>query len=1067
MPSSADNVITFTTRQIPRFATERAPKTAVDSPLRVLIIDDSPEDRMVVRLALEAEGFLLSEADNGERGLEAVAAQLPDCILLDYKLPDFDGLELLKLLHRPDGGLPCAVVGLTGSLDAKIASKLVQAGAIDYINKQHINSDSLRSAVQGAVQRYHLLEDRRLYETRNAQLAAIIDSSADAIFSVGLDMVVRTWNAGAAELFGYTEAEAVGQTIDDIIVPEDRREERARFYQSVVVGRQSVLAESVRRHKDGRLIDIEINASPMLAQEGQAVAISIVMRDIGERKRSEARFTAIRDALSTPLAEAQPSDQLPETRSVAGTSAKGVHLEQIRETGLFDTPREHAFDQITRLASTLLHAPVSLMTIIDDNRQFFVSSQGLPEPLHSIREKPLGTSYCRYAIESAAPVVIRDASENPLVEHIGAWKDGFISYLAVPILDRNDVAIASLSVADSITRAWTHRELNLLSGMAKLLMREIENRAAVRALQVSEARYRSIFDNAATGIVIGGANGRISQANPAFCALLGYTENELRDIEFKTLLHPDDREDNVTKIKQVRNGEIKSFELENRYIHKDGRDIFVRKFGAVLPSESGNEKNVFALVTDVTEAKRAQRSVLEAYNSFRTTVEHSPFGIYTVDADFRVMLVASGAQKVFENVRPLIGRDFADVIRRVWPEPFASEVIARFRHTLETGQPYRGMSSAERRHDIDEVEAYDWKIERTSMPDGRLGVVCYFYDLSERERYESAMRASEQRLRLATDAACVGIWMWQPEQDRVIWENEWPSKILDIPHKDEPISFLRLASDFVHPDDRGHYIDAVAASCKPGGSLDFECRILRRDGQQRWVQFKGKSVTGVGTTACVLGTSRDITERKEREHQVQFLLREVNHRSKNMLAVVQAIARHTVRSSPNDFVNSFSERVQALAAYQDILIRSNWEGAGLVDLVRAQLTHFKDLVGVRIEIEGEPLRVSPAAAQTISMALYELATNASKYGALSNDTGRISITWQVTKSSDGAERFQLSWLERGGPLVVAPVRRGFGSLVIDNMAKAGLAADARLEFLSSGLEWHLDCLLERVRDSGE
>ena len=154
---------------------------------------------------------------------------------------------------------------------------------------------------------------------------------------------------------------------------------------------------------------------------------------------------------------------------------------------------------------------------------------------------------------------------------------------------------------------------------------------------------------------------------------------------------------------------------------------------------------------------RAQAGLLEAHATFRHLVENSPFGIYAVDADFRLILMSAGAQKVFENVRPLIGRDFAEILRRVWPEPFASEAIGLFRHTLATGEPYHAPSTMERRADIGKVESYDWKIERLPLPDGRFGVVCHFYDLSERQRHEAALRESEARFHGTFENAAVGM----------------------------------------------------------------------------------------------------------------------------------------------------------------------------------------------------------------------------------------------------------------------------------------------------------------------
>jgi len=134
-----------------------------------------------------------------------------------------------------------------------------------------------------------------------------------------------------------------------------------------------------------------------------------------------------------------------------------------------------------------------------------------------------------------------------------------------------------------------------------------------------------------------------------------------------------------------------------------------------------------------------------AHDTFRHLVENSPFGVYVVDADFRLQMVSAGAQKVFENIRPLIGRDFDEVLRALWQEPFVGDALARFRHTLATGEPYRSERMVERRIDIDTVESYDWKIERLTLPDGRPGVVCHFYDLSERQKYEAQLREADRK----------------------------------------------------------------------------------------------------------------------------------------------------------------------------------------------------------------------------------------------------------------------------------------------------------------------------------
>jgi len=206
----------------------------------------------------------------------------------------------------------------------------------------------------------------------------------------------------------------------------------------------------------------------------------------------------------------------------------------------------------------------------------------------------------------------------------------------------------------------------------------------------------------------------------------------------------------------------------------------------------------------------------------------------------------------------------------------------------------------------------------------------------------------------------------------------------------------------------------------------------------------------------------DIAERERHAEQVNLLLSEVNHRAKNMLAVVQAIARQTVSANPDDFIERFGERIQALAASQELLVENEWRGVDLNELARSQLDHFKDMIGARIDLCGPPLLISATAAQPLGMALHELATNAGKYGALSNDTGRVELHWSLGFGEGGAETFVISWRERGGPTVTAPARSGFGSTVLCRVMKESLDAQVELDFEPTGLVWRLQCAAGRI-----
>jgi len=210
------------------------------------------------------------------------------------------------------------------------------------------------------------------------------------------------------------------------------------------------------------------------------------------------------------------------------------------------------------------------------------------------------------------------------------------------------------------------------------------------------------------------------------------------------------------------------------------------------------------------------------------------------------------------------------------------------------------------------------------------------------------------------------------------------------------------------------------------------------------------------------GTVADITERKEREEKEHLLMREINHRAKNMLSVVDAIAHQTIAKNPDDFIERFSERIQALSANQDLLVRNEWNGVEIRDLVHAQLAHFAGLIGSRIAVHGPELRLNAASAQAIGLALHELATNAGKYGALSTDTGRVDVRW----GTEG-DTLTMSWTESRGPPVSAPKRRGFGTIVMETMAERSVGGTVDLDYAPSGLTWRLTCPATNVVETWE
>jgi two-component sensor histidine kinase len=206
--------------------------------------------------------------------------------------------------------------------------------------------------------------------------------------------------------------------------------------------------------------------------------------------------------------------------------------------------------------------------------------------------------------------------------------------------------------------------------------------------------------------------------------------------------------------------------------------------------------------------------------------------------------------------------------------------------------------------------------------------------------------------------------------------------------------------------------------------------------------------------------------RRLAEEQTRLLSYEVSHRAKNMLAIVQSIASQTAaKSEPVAFATKLTQRIAGLAAGLDLLSRSGWDGVDLDELIRSQLAPFTDLSEHRVGLAGPPIRLRAAAAQTLGMALHELATNAVKYGALSSTQGRISIEWSRLIHGSG-ERFRMRWSESGGPEPELPTRQGFGHTVLAGVAESSLNGIVKLLYPNSGLVWELDCPLDEVLDAG-
>lgn len=361
-----------------------------------------------------------------------------------------------------------------------------------------------------------------------------------------------------------------------------------------------------------------------------------------------------------------------------------------------------------------------------------------------------------------------------------------------------------------------------------------------------------------------------------------------------------------------------------------------------------------------------------------------------------------------------------------------------------------------RREDVYWTYSYS-PLDDETAPTGVGGVLVTCTETTPHVLAEQRLAQSEALYRSAVAAGRMGAWQTDFATNTRVWSKEGMALFgFDLPEGRGQVGGEddELAAA-LHPDDR-HLLPGFHELANKQDSFAAEYRIVRPDGAVLWLAGRGQVVarTPGGKAQRMVNIVSDITERKQTEDHVQFLMREISHRSKNLMAVIQSIARRTARSAETieEFERRFLPRLQSLATLHDVLFDQGWLGAPLADLVRQQLVPFVEIPGERLTIDGPSVLVTAVAAQAISLAIHELATNATKYGAWSVAAGKVAIGWRFA-AGDGTNRLLLSWTERGGPPVSPPARKGFGHLVIDDMVARALDGKVEMQFAGQGLTW--------------
>ena len=357
------------------------------------------------------------------------------------------------------------------------------------------------------------------------------------------------------------------------------------------------------------------------------------------------------------------------------------------------------------------------------------------------------------------------------------------------------------------------------------------------------------------------------------------------------------------------------------------------------------------------------------------------------------------------------------------------------------------------------------RVSSAIVPDYPDRLIVFVTDISHERAARKREEAVHQRLAIAISAAEQGVW----DFDLVTGQMTYSPRAKEIYGlaPDQPVTF-ELIRDATHPEDlpltHAQFRRAVDPQVRDRNS--YEYRIVRPDGRVCWALAFGEAVfeglPGDEKAIRYVGTIQDITHRKEAERRQEVLVAELNHRVKNMLAIVQSIAFQTLQGDevPAEITEAFSGRLRALASAHHLLSEEGWDGASIRDITTAALEPLAFDLHRQFEITGADVLLTPQAAVSLGMALYELATNAAKYGALSTPQGIVTLSWEVLPSPD--LQLLIAWKERGGPPVETPARQGFGT----RMIKRIMGGDVRLDFAPDGLQCTIKASFQGIVRTG-
>jgi PAS domain S-box-containing protein len=523
------------------------------------------------------------------------------------------------------------------------------------------------------------------------------------------------------------------------------------------------------------------------------------------------------------------------------------------------------------------------------------------------------------------------------------------------------------------------------------------------------------------------------------------------------MVHPEDRERVIHAAQAAMDprGDANYF-VDHRILTRDGSERWVAVTGRVLFEGIGATRRpvrMLGTVRDITCRRRSAEALRESRDLMKLALAAGGMGVWRTDFE-------SGRAECDATARRLFGLEggasevlLNDVEARIHPDD-----LQELKNGWAAAEPGQSFRKEFRLRHAGGAERWILAVgeKRLDGPEGRVVGTGVNLDITEQKQAEMNIRRSEALFRDMADNLPLMVWVHDAEGNQE-FVNQTFCDYFGVTRQEMRNSKWQM---LVHPEDADVYLSEFAACVRERRPFHAEVRV-QRDGEWRWLESWGTPrFDEAGSYVGHVGTSADVTERKENEQLRDLLSQELTHRVKNILAIVQAMANRSMRSDRplEEQREIFNGRLRALAGAHESLTRHDWKKATLHQIIeeaRASCGISED----RVSVSGPEVMLEPREAVAMTLGLHELCTNAVKYGGLSAPDGGVEITWEVPE--DRPAHLRVQWSERGGPPVTPPESKGFGSQLIEQALAAEFGAKVHMEFRPDGLR----CTIEADRSN--